>query len=49
MTKPDPRIYRILIDRYSVTPEKALFIDDAAVNTEAAAALGFKVWNGVFF
>ena len=49
VTKPDPRIYRILMDRYHVTPEKALFIDDAAVNTDAAAALGFKVLNGVFF
>ncbi len=49
VTKPDPRIFRILTERYHVTPENALFIDDAAANTEAAAALGFKVWNGVFF
>ncbi len=48
VTKPDPRIYRILAERYAVTPERALFIDDAAVNTEAAERLGFRVWNGVF-
>ena len=48
VTKPAPRIYRILMDRYGVTPSKALFVDDSAANTEAAAALGFRVWNDVF-
>ncbi len=48
VTKPDPQIYRILAGRYHLTPEKTLFIDDAAVNTEAAEKLGFRVWNGVF-
>ncbi len=48
VTKPDRRIYRVLIDRYGVTPEKALFVDDAAANTEAARGMGFRVWNGVF-
>jgi 2-haloacid dehalogenase len=38
--KPDPRIFRILFERYGVTPESAVFIDDVARNAEAAAALG---------
>ena len=48
VTKPDRAIYRILTERYAVTPEKALFVDDAPANTEAARELGFRVWNGVF-
>ncbi len=48
ITKPDPRIYRILTDRYGLTPEKALFIDDVAANTEAGREMGFRVWNGDF-
>ena len=47
--KPDPEIYRRLISRYHVRPESALFIDDTKANTDAAAALGFQVWNDVFF
>ena len=26
--KPDPRIFRILLDRYRIAPEEAVFIDD---------------------
>lgn len=48
VTKPDPRIFLILTERYGVDPGKALFVDDTAVNTEAARALGFRVWHGVF-
>jgi len=49
VVKPDPRIFRILMDRYGVHPEKTLFVDDNADNTAAAAALGFRVWQGNFF
>ena len=34
--KPDPEIYKILINRYGLTPEATLFIDDNAENIEAA-------------
>lgn len=44
--KPDPRIFRILCERYRVAPESAVFIDDVAVNAEAAAALGI---HGIHF
>jgi len=38
--KPDPRIFRILLDRYRIAPEEAVFIDDNPANAAAAAALG---------
>lgn len=40
--KPDPAVYRILIDRHAVDPAGAVFIDDSAVNVAAAQALGFR-------
>ena len=41
LVKPDPAIYRALIDRYDVDPACALFVDDRQVNVDAARALGF--------
>ena len=38
--KPDARIFRILLERYAVAPEAAVFIDDVAVNADAATQLG---------
>lgn len=38
--KPDPAIYNILLQRYSLLPEECLFIDDRLDNIEAAAKLG---------
>ena len=46
MIKPDPGIYRYLLDRFDVKPEEAVFIDDTAVNVEAARQLGI---NGIVF
>lgn len=40
-TKPDPAIFRTLLDRYDLRAEDCVFIDDSAVNVEAANALGF--------
>ena len=34
--KPYPKIYNIIINRYSITPEKAVFIDDNEENIVAA-------------
>lgn len=42
MTKPDPRIYRHLLERYALRPEDTVFIDDSPRNVEAAAALGLR-------
>lgn len=39
VSKPNPRIYQILLERHKLVPEETLFIDDAAANVEAAQAL----------
>jgi 2-haloacid dehalogenase len=38
--KPDPRIFRILFERYAIAPERAVYIDDNPRNAAAASALG---------
>ena len=42
ITKPDPRIYRLLCDRYGVVPAQALFIDDSPANVLGAEAIGME-------
>jgi len=44
--KPDPRIFRILLERYAIAPEEAVFIDDNPANAAAADALGI---HGIHF
>jgi 2-haloacid dehalogenase len=44
--KPDPRIFRILLERYRVAPETAVFIDDNPGNAAAATSLGI---HGIHF
>ena len=41
LLKPDHAIYRVLMQRYGVNPEEAVYIDDNRPNAEAAAELGF--------
>lgn len=38
--KPDPRIYVAAAEAAGVPPERCLFVDDTAANTDAARALG---------
>ena len=38
--KPDPEIYQTLIAKFSLEPERTLFIDDSLANIEAACAQG---------
>lgn len=40
MVKPDPRIYRLLLDRYHLAAEQCLFIDDVEKNVAGARAVG---------
>jgi 2-haloacid dehalogenase len=40
LMKPDPAIYRLLCERYSVEPAKAVFIDDSLHNVEGARRIG---------
>jgi 2-haloacid dehalogenase len=40
--KPDPKIYRALLERYCLEPGRTLFIDDVAKNVEGARAVGME-------
>lgn len=40
LAKPEPAIFRHVLDAIGIAPDRALFVDDAARNIEAAAALG---------
>ena len=41
--KPEPEIYAITLERIGLPAEACAFVDDIAVNVEAARALGFAV------
>lgn len=41
-SKPDSRIYEILLEKYSLIPEECLYIDDLEINVKAAEAVGMK-------
>jgi putative hydrolase of the HAD superfamily len=41
-SKPDKRIYEILLNNYSLRAEESLFIDDIEINVRAAENLGMK-------
>jgi 2-haloacid dehalogenase len=40
MAKPDPRIFRLAVERNRLDPARTLFIDDSKVNVEAARETG---------
>ncbi|MDC7286693.1 HAD family phosphatase [Blautia schinkii] len=40
--KPEPEIYRILLDRYHLKPGKCVFLDDRAENCEGARKMGIR-------
>lgn len=41
LIKPDPKIWKALLDRYDIKAEESVFIDDNAKNIEVAKSLGF--------
>lgn len=43
LAKPDPAFYALLLRRLKLPAEACLFVDDQRKNTDAAAALGFRV------
>jgi HAD superfamily hydrolase (TIGR01509 family) len=43
LRKPDPQIYRLLLDRLKAPAGDCLFIDDRLPNLEAAAQIGMQV------
>jgi 2-haloacid dehalogenase len=40
VTKPDPEIYRILLDRYRLEPARTFYTDDLVSNVESARQSG---------
>lgn len=42
LSKPDIRIYKYLLDRYSLLPEESFYIDDIEKNVNAAGLAGIK-------
>lgn len=42
LLKPDPAIYRLLFETFGLTPETCFFIDDMALNIEAAEHCGMR-------
>ncbi|MEJ5914908.1 HAD family hydrolase [Pseudokineococcus sp. 1T1Z-3] len=42
LTKPDPALFRRLLDRFDLDPAATAFVDDSPANVEAAAALGLR-------
>jgi 2-haloacid dehalogenase len=41
LIKPDPTIWKVLLDRYQIKAEESVFIDDNEKNIEVAKSLGF--------
>ena len=41
-SKPESRMYEILLEKYSLMPEECLFIDDIEINVKAAESIGMK-------
>lgn len=46
LIKPDKKIFQLLLDRYALTAEKCMFIDDSEKNVLAAKGVGL---NGIHF
>ncbi|MDO4261435.1 MAG: HAD family phosphatase [Eubacteriales bacterium] len=42
LIKPDPAIYRALLEKYGLKAEECVFLDDSRPNVEAARALGME-------
>ncbi len=46
LIKPDPALFRVILERYELVPGGCVFIDDNEANVETARKLGF---NAIFF
>lgn len=42
LAKPDPRIFRLLLERYDLEPAATAFVDDRETNVAAAGRLGLR-------
>ena len=46
VAKPDPKIYKIVLEKLALNPDETVFIDDFIENIEAARKLGM---HGIHF
>lgn len=42
MCKPDPALFRKVVDRYNLKPEETLMLDDSEANVKAAHSIGLE-------
>jgi len=42
VSKPDKRIYEILLEKYTLAADECLFIDDIEINVKSAESIGMK-------
>ncbi len=42
LVKPDPRIYRVFCERYGLSPQSCVFIDDSEMNVVSARKFGMQ-------
>ncbi|MBK6965056.1 MAG: HAD family phosphatase [Bacteroidales bacterium] len=45
LAKPDPEIFRYVLNDGGLKPEETLFIDDTLVHVEAARSVGINAWH----
>lgn len=45
IVKPEPAIYHILCERYGLTPQTCLFVDDMSINVAAAKRVGMQGYH----
>jgi FMN phosphatase YigB (HAD superfamily) len=45
MRKPNSEIFNYVLNKHELQAKRTLFVDDKKENTDAAAELGFQVWN----
>ncbi|MFP5436433.1 MAG: HAD family hydrolase [Bacteroidia bacterium] len=43
--KPNADAFLMLVKNHNLQPKRTLFVDDKKANTDAAEALGFKIWT----
>lgn len=42
LTKPNPEMYKLFLEKFNLNAEECVFVDDTAENVEVAKTLGFK-------
>ena len=45
MIKPDPAIFELVLERFTLTPEACLFVDDSPANVDSARCVGIDAYH----